>query len=121
MDELFGLLNVDYARTGCEAIKFGEIFCTGLVRSEWFPKSSEPDSDMPAGIGGILRFLEDLHHPICEIELYAVVMAFRIWGNLLRNSNSAVHLDNEAAQAALMSGTSGAAFRLLEERRKEPA
>ena len=90
--------------------------------------SYEPDSDMPAGIGGILydeagnpiffysgqvhhsdlqRFLEDSHHPIYEIELYAVVMAFRIWGDLLRNSYSVVYLDNEAAQAALISGTSG--------------
>ncbi|CAE7244255.1 unnamed protein product, partial [Symbiodinium sp. KB8] len=67
--------------------------------------SYEPSSDVAAGIGGILyddaglpvsffsgsvhpddldAMLETSSHPIYEIELYAVLAAFRCWGHLLK-------------------------------------
>ena len=90
--------------------------------------SYEPSSEVAAGIGGILyddagmpvsffsgsvhpsdldTMLETSSHPIYEIELYAVLAAFRCWGHLLKDSFTVAYIDNSAAQAALVAGSSG--------------
>ena len=90
--------------------------------------SYEPSSDVAAGIGGILyddagmpvsffsgsvhpddldAMLETSSHPIYEIELYAVLVAFQCWGHLLKDSFTVAYIDNSAAQAALVAGSSG--------------
>ena len=48
--------------------------------------------------------LETSSHPIYEIELYAVLAAFRCWGHLLKDSFTVAYIDNSAAQAALVAG-----------------
>ncbi|CAE7717441.1 unnamed protein product [Symbiodinium sp. CCMP2592] len=90
--------------------------------------SYEPTAEKRAGIGGVLydsagtplsffsaqvneddlRALEETSdHPIYEVELYAALVAFEIWGPLLEDSFSVFYLDNEAAQSALNAGRSG--------------
>ncbi|CAE7446360.1 unnamed protein product [Symbiodinium microadriaticum] len=90
--------------------------------------SYEPSGEVVAGIGGILYddagmpvsffsgsvhpsdlevMLETSSHPIYEIELYAVLAAFRCWGSLLKDSFTVAYIDNSAAQTALVAGSSG--------------
>ncbi|CAE7426050.1 unnamed protein product [Symbiodinium sp. CCMP2456] len=90
--------------------------------------SYEPNGDVKAGIGGVLyddtgtplaffssdvsasdlSILEDQSdHPIYEVELYAAVVAFELWGHLIQDSFTVFFLDNEAAQSALIAGKSG--------------
>ncbi|CAE7029174.1 unnamed protein product [Symbiodinium sp. CCMP2456] len=90
--------------------------------------SYEPDGDIKAGIGGVLYddtgtplsfFSSDMvdsdlltledqsDHPIYEVELYAAVVAFELWGHLIQDSFTVFFLDNEAAQSALIAGKSG--------------
>ncbi|CAE7450708.1 unnamed protein product, partial [Symbiodinium necroappetens] len=90
--------------------------------------SYEPSGEVVAGIGGILYdvagmpvsffsgsvhpsdldvMLDTSSHPIYEIELYAVLAAFRCWGTLLKDSFTVAYIDNSAAQAALVAGSSG--------------
>ena len=89
--------------------------------------SYEPDGKVKAGIGGVLYddsgtalaffsseveyndllILENQsNHPIYEVELYAAIAAFELWGHLIQDSFSVFFLDNEAAQAALIAGKS---------------
>ncbi|CAE7260467.1 unnamed protein product [Symbiodinium sp. CCMP2592] len=90
--------------------------------------SYEPGAEIVAGIGGIiydasgvplaffsseipksdLEMLEaESEHPIYEVELYAVLVAFMLWADVLRDTLSTFYLDNEAAQSALIAGRSG--------------
>ncbi|CAE7498767.1 unnamed protein product, partial [Symbiodinium pilosum] len=89
--------------------------------------SFEPGLDTVAGIGGVLydqsgnavqhfsaeisgtdleRLLGDSDHPIYEVELAAVMVAFEAWMSLLRDTYSVFYVDNEAAQSTLVSGRS---------------
>ncbi|CAE7229688.1 unnamed protein product [Symbiodinium sp. CCMP2592] len=90
--------------------------------------SYEPGAEIVAGIGGIiydasgvplaffsseipmfdLEVLEaESEHPIYEVELYAVLVAFMLWADVLKDTFSTFYLDNEAAQSALIAGRSG--------------
>ncbi|CAE7424313.1 unnamed protein product [Symbiodinium sp. CCMP2592] len=90
--------------------------------------SYKPGAGVVAGIGGIiydasgvplaffsseipksdLELLEaESEHPIYEVELYAVLVAFMLWAEVLRDTFSTFYLDNEAAQSALIAGRSG--------------
>ena len=90
--------------------------------------SYEPGAEVVAGIGGVIYDvsgspiayfssevpLEDLtelesesEHPIYEVELYAILVAFMLWAEVLRDTFSIFYLDNEAAQSALISARSG--------------
>ena len=90
--------------------------------------SYEPGAEVVAGIGGVIYDvsgspiayfssqvpLADLaeletesEHPIYEVELYAILVAFTLWAEVLKDTFSIFYLDNEAAQSALISGRSG--------------
>ena len=90
--------------------------------------SYEPGAEVVAGIGGViydvsgspiayfssqvpaadLAELEaESEHPIYEVELYAILVAFTLWAEILKDTFSIFYLDNEAAQSALISGRSG--------------
>ncbi|CAE7717482.1 unnamed protein product [Symbiodinium sp. CCMP2592] len=90
--------------------------------------SYEPGAEVVAGIGGViydasgsplaffssevpksdLDVLEaESEHPIYEVELYAVLVAFRLWAGVLKDTFSTFYLANEAAQSALIAGRSG--------------
>ena len=89
--------------------------------------SYEPDSDIRAGVGGLivddagvpLRFfsdhlcdtdlevlLQESSHPIYAVELFAVMIAMSVWEDLLFDTFTVVFVDNTAAQAALIAGRS---------------
>ena len=90
--------------------------------------SYEPDSDVRAGVGGLivdgagvpLRFfsdhlsnadldvlLQESTHPIYAVELFfAVMIALSAWEDLLFDTFTVVFVDNTAAQAALIAGKS---------------
>ena len=89
--------------------------------------SYEPDSDVCAGVGGLivdgagvpLRFfsdhlsnadldvlLQESSHPIYAVELFAVMIALSAWEDLLFDTFTVVFVDNTAAQAALIAGKS---------------
>ena len=51
--------------------------------------------------------LEESDHPIYEIELFAVLAAFECWRHLLKDSFTVSYVDNTAAQASLVAGSSG--------------
>ena len=83
----------------------------------------EPTSDTPATIGGLLvdewgrsleyfglpvpqtlldQLLEHSAHPIYELELLPVLVAIRVWAQLLRKCHVVFYLDNTAAHSALV-------------------
>ena len=89
--------------------------------------SFEPGLDTVAGIGGVLydqegnaiqffsseitgkdleKLLGHSNHPIYEVELAAVMVAFDVWMSLLKDTYSVFYVDNEAARSALVSGRS---------------
>ena len=51
-------------------------------------------------------FLLDSDHPIFELELLPVFIAVLLWNNCLKHSQCVFYVDNEAAQGALIRGSS---------------
>ena len=83
----------------------------------------EPTASSPGSIGGLLvdqlgrsleffglalpqplleQFLEHSKHPIFELELLPVLVAIRIWAELLKECHVVFYLDNTAAHSALV-------------------
>ena len=83
----------------------------------------EPTSDTPGTIGGLLvdewgrsleffglavpselmqQFLEFSEHPIYELELLPVLVAIKLWAQILCRSHAVFYLDNNAAHSALV-------------------
>ena len=55
----------------------------------------------------LAAMLVESDHPIYSVELYAVWAALTLWSDLLRDTYTVVYVDNTAAQAALVKGSSG--------------
>ena len=104
----------------------GPITISTAQTQTWFiftDGAYEPSASEPGTIGGLLvdqwghsreyfglaipqtllaQFMEESDHPIYELELLPVVVAIRLWSQLLLRTHTVFYLDNTAAHSALV-------------------